>query len=226
MTQVVPSKAYPLPSPDGATSHSAKPASGQVAGYLPQAGEGLGERGACVPQASLSAYRTSAGFTLIELIVVVIIVAILTGLFLKRISFYQEQAEKAAMESVAAVIQSALVIQVGHVLARGKSADLVALANDNPMNWLQKRPPNYAGEFNGPTPLSVKSGNWVFDLKSRDLIYVVHNGNHFTPGKDGNKWVRFHVVLNYEPSRLPSQRDAPPELTGTQFAPVEPYAWF
>ncbi len=30
----------PLPNPDGTTSHSTKPASGQVAGYLPQAGEG------------------------------------------------------------------------------------------------------------------------------------------------------------------------------------------
>src|SRR5512146_2345584 len=36
-------KAAPLPNPDGATSHSTKPASGQVAGYLPQAGEGANE---------------------------------------------------------------------------------------------------------------------------------------------------------------------------------------
>ena len=33
-------KPRPLPNPDGATSHSTKPASGQVAGYLPLAGEG------------------------------------------------------------------------------------------------------------------------------------------------------------------------------------------
>jgi phosphoribosylformylglycinamidine synthase len=32
----------PLPNPDGTTSHSTKPAGGQVAGYLPQAGEGTG----------------------------------------------------------------------------------------------------------------------------------------------------------------------------------------
>ena len=31
---------HPLPNPDGTTSHSTKPASGQVAGYLPLAGEG------------------------------------------------------------------------------------------------------------------------------------------------------------------------------------------
>ena len=33
-------KPSPLPNPDETTSHSTKPASGQVAGYLPQAGEG------------------------------------------------------------------------------------------------------------------------------------------------------------------------------------------
>ena len=34
---------FPLPNPDGTTSHSTKPASGQVAGYLPQVGEGATE---------------------------------------------------------------------------------------------------------------------------------------------------------------------------------------
>ena len=34
----------PLPNPDGTTSHSTKPASGQVAGCLPQAGEGANEK--------------------------------------------------------------------------------------------------------------------------------------------------------------------------------------
>ena len=36
--------ARPHPNPDGTTSHSTKPASGQVAGYPPQAGEGTNDR--------------------------------------------------------------------------------------------------------------------------------------------------------------------------------------
>ncbi|MCL5061110.1 MAG: CHAD domain-containing protein, partial [Candidatus Thermoplasmatota archaeon] len=36
----LPGVLFPLPNPDGTTSHSTKPASGQVAGYLPLAGEG------------------------------------------------------------------------------------------------------------------------------------------------------------------------------------------
>lgn len=174
----------------------------------------------------VAGYRPSKGFTLIELIVVITIVVVMMGLFIDRMLFYQEQAEKAAMEGVASAIQSALVMQYGQMLTRGKPSDVGALAQDNPMSWLQKKPPNYAGEFYDPTPLSVESGSWVFDLRTRDLIYVVRNANYFRPGKDGRKWIRFHVTVQQEASRLPSLQDAPAELTGMLFEPVEPYSWF
>lgn len=166
------------------------------------------------------------GFTLLELVIVIVIIVTLMGLFLNRALFYQEQAEKTAMEQVAGAIQSALIFQYGQIMTRGKPSDVVALADDNPMNWLQKKPGNYAGEFYDPTPLSVESGNWVFDLKSRDLIYVVRNANYFKPGKDGKKWIRFHVAIEHEVSRLPSLQDTQPELTGSLFEPVQPYSWF
>jgi len=166
------------------------------------------------------------GFTLIELILVIIIIVVMMGLLIDRALFYQEQAEKVAMEGVVGVIQSALVMQYGQVLTRGKPSDVASLAQDNPMSWLQKKPRNYAGEFYDPTPLSVEPGNWVFDLKGRNLVYVVRNAHYFRPGKDGRKWVRFHVAVQQEPSRLPSLQGAPAELTGILFEPVEPYAWF
>lgn len=174
----------------------------------------------------VSAVTPERGFTLIELIVVIIIVVVMAGLFLNRMLFYVEQAEKTAMETVAETIQSALTLQYGQILTRGKPSDVAALAQDNPMNWLQKKPRNYAGEFYDPTPLSVESGSWMFDLRTRDLVYVVRNANYFKPGRDGKKWIRFHVAVSHEPSRLPSLQDTPVELTGVVFQPVEPYAWF
>ncbi|MDD5301257.1 MAG: type II secretion system protein [Gallionella sp.] len=166
------------------------------------------------------------GFSLFELIVVISIVAVLASVFLTRVLYYQEQAEKTAMVEVVGAIQTALILQYGEVMTRGKASDLAWLKNDNPMNWLQQKPRNYAGEFYDPTPPSVESGNWVFDLKSHDLIYVLNVTNNFKPGKDGKNWIRYHVSIKYEPSRLPSLQDAPPELTGLQFEPVEPYSWF
>ena len=177
-------------------------------------------------QSSIPNPESSRGFTLIELIVVIVIIVVMMGLFLNRMTYYQEQAEKTAMETVTGAIQSALTMQYGQIMIRGKPSDVAALAQDNPMNWLQKKPDNYSGEFYDPTPLAVAAGNWVFDLKSRDLVYVLRNTNYFKPGKDGKKWIRFHVAVNYEASRLPSLQDAPAELTGAQFEPIEPYSWF
>ncbi|OGQ58880.1 MAG: hypothetical protein A3J24_07790 [Deltaproteobacteria bacterium RIFCSPLOWO2_02_FULL_53_8] len=169
---------------------------------------------------------SACGFSLFELVVVISIVAVLMAIFLERVLYYQEQAEKTAMVGVAGTIQSALTMQYGQILMRGKASDVEWLVKDNPMNWLQQKPLNYAGEFHDLTPLTVESGNWVFDLDSRNLIYIPRVADNFKPGKDGRQWIRYHVVVNYESPHLLSLQDAPRELTGILFEPVEPYSWF
>lgn len=170
--------------------------------------------------------RLCRGFSLFELVVVISIIAVLMSIFLGRVLYYQEQAEKTSMMEVAGAIQSSLIMQYGRILTRGKVSDVEWLTKDNPMNWLQKRPLNYAGEFHAPTPLTAEPGNWVFDLDSHDLIYVPYLTNNFKPGKDGKQWIRYHVVVQYEQPRLPSLQNEPHELTGILFEPVESYAWF
>jgi len=166
------------------------------------------------------------GFTLIELVIVIIIITILMGLFMNRFLFYQEQAEKVAMEELVGVIQSSLTMQYGMIMTRGKSSDVAALVKDNPINWLQKKPSNYEGEFYEANLQSAQPGNWLFDLKTYELIYLPRNTDNFRPGSDGKPWVRFHAVAAYESSRLPSQINSPPGLTGLLFEAVEPYSWF
>jgi general secretion pathway protein G len=171
--------------------------------------------------------KAQRGFSLLELIVVISIVAVLAGTFLSRVPIYTEQAEQAAMEQTVGAMQSALTMRVGSLMVHGAATEkeLKALASDNPLNWLQPKPRNYAGEFFNPTPKTVSPGQWVFDLKSRDLIYVVDRGNHFTPGKDGQKWIRFHVKLEYE-LPLGAVAGSKKGLTSALFEPTEPYRWF
>lgn len=179
----------------------------------------------CRPCTPLSAHHEK-GFSLLELIVVIVIIMVMMGLFLNRVSFYQEQAEKAAMEQVSGALQTALVLRFGALLARGGTErDMGVLETDNPVNWLQQKPRNYAGEFYDPTPGAVAPGNWMFDLKSRDLIYVVDRGDYFTPGKDGRKWIRFHVKLVYD-SVSGDAASGRQEVAATLFEPTEPYHWF
>jgi prepilin-type N-terminal cleavage/methylation domain-containing protein len=166
--------------------------------------------------------KTQRGFTLLELIVVISIVAVLAGTFLKRVPFNQELAEKSAMVQEAGAMQSALVMRYGSLTVSGAANEkgLSALASDNPMNWLQQKPKNYAGEFYDPTPKTVAPGQWVFDLKSRDLIYVLDRSEYFTPGKDGQKWIRFHVKFEYEPGAGGKK-----VLASTLFEPTQSYRW-
>lgn len=179
------------------------------------------------PRSKIQNPELSKGFTLLELIVVISIVAILAGSLLSRIPYYQEQAEKTVVEQMAGAIQSALVMRTGSLMTHGAATakELNALAVGNPIDLLQQKPNNYAGEFFDPTSKAVNPGHWMFDLKSRELIYVLDRSDYFTPGKDGQKWIRFHVRLEYE-SRAGSAAGSRKELASILFEPTEPYRWF
>ncbi len=93
------------------------------------------------------------------------------------------------------------------------------------MGWLAKKPANYGGEFFDPAPQAVAPGSWMFDLKSRDLIYVPDRTEYFIPGRDGIKWVRYHTRLLYE--RPPREGGNGNRIVvGVVLEPVESYRWF
>ncbi len=165
-----------------------------------------------------------SGFTLIELVVVICIIAVLARVFMDRVWFYQEQAEAAAMEQVAASLQSALTLQLGSLMAQGRGAEISALTRENPMNWLARKPANYGGEFFEPGPQAVPPGNWMFDLKSRELVYVVDRADHFTPGKDGVKWVRYRVELVRE--HVATGAKGNPIVVGAVLEHADACRWF
>ena len=176
---------------------------------------------------ALGTQHSVKGFTLLELIVVISVISILVGSLLKRIPDTQELAEKTVVEQTASAMQTSLTMRVGSLIVRGAASEkeLKALASDNPINWLQPKPKNYAGEFFNPTPQAVAPGSWMYDLKSHNLIYVLDRSDHFTPGKNGQKWIRFHVKLEYE-LPLGSVAGSKKEISSALFEPNEPYRWF
>ena len=169
-------------------------------------------------------FQASKGFTLIELVVVIAIISVLAGVLIDRVWFYQEQAEKAAMEQVAGALQSGLILQYGHLLTNEREADVKNLSQENPINWLMKKPPNYVGEFFAPTPGAISPGNWAFDLKNRELIYVPSHVDYFMPDSQGYKWVRYRTHLQHE-TRTGAKGKGAKELASLLFEPVEPYQW-
>jgi prepilin-type N-terminal cleavage/methylation domain-containing protein len=168
--------------------------------------------------------RTSKGFTLIELVIVISIVGVLASMLFSRVLFYQEMAEKAAMQQVVSALKSALVLEYGHRMTLSMGSAINDISTENPMDWLSQKPVNYAGAFNSIKPGTIEAGNWAFDLNTRELIYIPRHAEYFSPSKDGVKWVRFRMRSAYD-AGLGSQGRRVMELTGVTIAPVESYQW-
>lgn len=172
--------------------------------------------------------RRRQGFTLIELVVAIIIISTLGAVLLDRMLYYQEAAEKAAMERFVGILRSALQLQIAERLLNGQGAEIVSLAGDNPINWLVEPPANYLGERFDPAPNEIAKGSWYFDLKERHLVYVMTRGAHFTPNPRGRKDVRY-ITRVVASAKTPQERANPADkivINGVILALAEPYQWF
>ena len=165
--------------------------------------------------------RAASGLTLIELIVVVCIIALCAALLFERLRFYQEAAEKAAMEYTVAVVKSALQLRVAALLLRGEGGNIGSLARANPVEWLMEPPAGYQGEFRAPQP-DVPPRSWYFDATRKELVYVPDLDGHLERLADGSKRLRFRVRVD-EPKEPDSERR---RMTGMRVEPVMPYTWF
>lgn len=170
----------------------------------------------------MSVRHRKLGFTLIELAVVVAIVGILAAALLRSVVFYQEQAEKTAMEQLLGTLRSALHLQTAGLLVRSDLTGIRRLADQNPMDWLAEKPGNYAGEYYAPKPGMVESGNWYFDLQNKNLVYLANNHAHLHTAPGESNLIRFQVKLVTD-SAGTSDKDV---IRGVILEAAIPYSWF
>lgn len=156
-----------------------------------------------------------SGFTLFELTVFIILLAILAGVFFDRMLFYQEVSEKIMMRQTVAMVESAMNMQLASWMAEGETGKIPLFAKRNPMTWLDVKPPNYFGEIYDPAPGDIPSGNWYFDLKDGCLVYLVKRSAHFSSG--GRDSIRFRVDPGYNGLKYGGRK--------IRLAPVHAYTW-
>src|SRR5947207_307309 len=114
----------------------------------------------------------SRGFSLVELMVVVIAVGILAGALLERVLPLVGRAQRTAFVQVRVDLQTALLLEAAERITRGEATTLPNLAQANPMTLLLSPPANYLGSFARP-PDDVPAASWYFDQHSRRLVYRV-----------------------------------------------------
>jgi general secretion pathway protein G len=157
------------------------------------------------------------GMTWIEFGVVAIVLGVVAIVLAQRLTEYQELAERADMEYGAMMFKSALRIRVSVLMTEDRMREADKLLCENPVRWLDRRPPNYAGEAHGVAVAEVLPGHWYFDPVECSMGYMSRHGAHLAPDGQGLRRVRYHVSM--------TAVDAAGHASGLSFVPVAPYRW-
>ena len=163
------------------------------------------------------------GASFVEFAVSTALIGIVVGALLERALYYQEYAEKTAMESTAENIRTGLRYKVADLMLANRMSEIPALADENPMVWLGERPPNYLGELDS-APVDEPNGQWYFDRSNRELVYTVNNRRHFSPSLYRDFSVRYRVMR----ISAGAVTDSSPKSAGTwvSLVLVAEYGWF
>ncbi|HWQ40086.1 MAG TPA: hypothetical protein VNM24_16000 [Burkholderiales bacterium] len=169
-----------------------------------------------------TAVRRQVGASRFELLLAVSIIAIVAGVLLERLAFYQEYAEKVAMDLTIAAMRAGLRSRVADLLIADRVSEISTLAEENPVRWLDREPGNYLGELDGP-PQEEPRGKWYFDRGRQELVYTANNRRFFTPSVYRDYTVRLRA-MRIQARVVPAGKKAEPEWVALVI--VNDYRWF
>jgi general secretion pathway protein G len=166
------------------------------------------------------------GFSLLELVIVIVIISVLLVLAISRLLALMVDAERVTMEAVAGTLRSAIGMKVAEAIVKSKVTELSAFEGSNPMALLAETPRNYLGELDGTDPAKLEDGNWYFDKRDKTLVYLVRNKGFFIGGQPSPPRARFAMRLVYSDRSGNGVFDPGVDtMEGLRLSPVEKYSW-
>jgi prepilin-type N-terminal cleavage/methylation domain-containing protein len=170
--------------------------------------------------------RDCRGFSLIELMVVVIAVAILTGVALDRVLPLVGRAQRAAFLDVQRELQSSLLLAAAERITRGDVGSIPALADANPMSLLLQPPANYVGVLAAAAQADVPRATWYYDGQAGRLAYRVGRHTRFAAKEGPADRIELQVAFVYEDRDGDGMFDAAGDrFDGLRLEPVHSYDW-
>lgn len=139
--------------------------------------------------------RTSAGFSFLELVTVIAVIATLIAVAASRLFPYVAEAERVAVMRLEGQLRNVLVMEAALYIARGDGALLGQLDFANPMALVLEPPGTYLGELNAPTHALLPVRSWHFDTSVRRLLYRAGRG--FETPETGPVMYQYAVRVEY-----------------------------
>lgn len=168
--------------------------------------------------------RSAQGFSLFELVVVIVAIAILAGLLLDRVLPLIGQAERVAFLQMRQQMQSALLLEAAERIARGESDSLADLAGSNPMELLLQPPANYLGTLRSGDPPDRHV--WFFDSAAGVLVYRPGRQARFQSHEGPTDRIELAVSFVYRDRDGDGHYDASVDhFDGLRLASLHPYDW-
>ena len=106
------------------------------------------------------------GFTLIELVIIIIVLGILAAVAIPKLFNVTQAAEEASVDTMVSSLESAMSMYVAKQLLNGQPISV-----HNPFTNLSNTPSNYNGEQAAVTPANTPDGTWTFRTTGNWIMY-------------------------------------------------------
>ncbi|MGD9385681.1 MAG: prepilin-type N-terminal cleavage/methylation domain-containing protein [Thioalkalispiraceae bacterium] len=168
--------------------------------------------------------RKQAGFSLLELVIVIIIISALLAIGINKLMKLQVQAERSAMESMIGTLQSAIALTISEHIARDNIPELIRYIGSNPMELLATQPVNYKGKY-PEKPKDLETASWWYNTSNRTLYYQVSNREYFSTAGNEKGVSKFKILPVYDDINANGRFDRRDTLKGLRLSPIAEYRW-
>lgn len=167
-------------------------------------------------------YLRQQGFSLFEIVVVVLLIGVLMSMAIDRLLVLQVEAEKVSVKHVIGTIDSAVYLQVAEIVLKEGLGSMRKLENTNPMDYLARLPENYVGVKTGQAARDVLPASWYFDSVNKTLVYKVENIENFESAIDGTPSIILKLSLLYRGNVISSRNG---NIQGIKLKSLHDYNW-